>query len=323
MGDLIQAKTAAQRLQALRQMDGVLSSLYEAWRHRLVRHLAHLEADIDFPDEDLPAGVAAAVAPEIRALKTEIEEHLADGGRGEKLRDGLRIVILGEPNVGKSTLLNHLAAADVAIVTDEAGTTRDILDVQLDLGGFPVRLLDTAGIRGGDVGLVETEGIRRAKELGKHADVRLLLVAQKDWPGLPDDLKDFAAESFILITKCDEGAHDLDLRWCPRDRAPPLGVWPVSVHTGYGIEAFLRDLTVQVTTMMDSREAPVLTRARHRMALSEAVEALSRFDAQAGCDAVLAAEEIRLAARALGRITGRVDVEDLLDVIFADFCIGK
>ena len=175
LNDLIHAQTAAQREVALRQMDGALRALYEGWRTSLVSHLAHLEADIDFPDEDLPEGVAGAVRPEIVGLRRSIEDHLADGRRGRALRDGYRIVILGEPNAGKSTLMNALAKSDVAIVSDEAGTTRDVLEVQLDLGGYPVRLIDTAGLRDEGAGAVEAEGIRRARARAEEADLRLVL----------------------------------------------------------------------------------------------------------------------------------------------------
>ena len=156
LNDLIHAQTAAQREQALAQLDGGLKEIYEGWRAALVRHLAHLEADIDFPDEDLPEGVAGAVLPDILILRDNITQYLVDGRRGEALREGYRIVILGEPNVGKSTLLNALAQSDVVIVSEEAGTTRDVVEVSLDLGGFPVRLMDTAGLRSGG-GKVEEE----------------------------------------------------------------------------------------------------------------------------------------------------------------------
>lgn len=333
LGDLLQAQTAAQREQALRQMDGALSEVYENWRSRLVKYLAHLEADIDFPDEDLPEGVAGAILPKIIELKSDIESHLSDAHRGERLREGYRIVILGEPNAGKSTLLNHLAASDVAIVTDEAGTTRDILDIQLDLGGFPVRLLDTAGVRDGDIGQVEAEGIRRAEKQASQADLRLVLVRADEWPRVPERLLPWLDGAFLLVTQTDRVTDTQDVFHVEQIQSQIegqsettiklAGVWPVSVHDGQGLPEFLTAVEGHVEQAMGLREAPALTRARHREALTDAVEALSRFPAQAGIDAVLAAEEVRLAARSLGRITGRVGVEDLLDVIFHDFCIGK
>lgn len=324
LADLLAAQTSAQREQALRQLDGGLSRVYEDWRGRLVAHLAHLEADIDFPDEDLPDGVAGAVAPDIRRLRSDIEDHLADGSRGERLRDGFRIVIMGEPNAGKSTLLNHLAKSDIAIVTDEAGTTRDALDIPLDLGGYPVRVIDTAGIREGEIGRVEAEGIRRAEDHGEGADLRLILIPAKDWPRIPDRLMRFTDSAFVLITQIDRLSSD-DMFHVKHSDQPlgSLGLWPVSVHTGAGLQDVLEALEAHVRGAMDVREAPAITRARHREALTDCTKALLRFEGQAGHDAVLAAEEVRMAARALGRITGRVGVEDLLDVIFSDFCIGK
>ncbi len=323
LGDLIQAQTKAQKIQALRQMDGDLSKLYEGWRHALIRHLAHLEADIDFPDEDLPDGVAGKVAPQIDALKSEIEVHLEDGARGEKLREGFRIVILGEPNAGKSTLLNYLAAADVAIVTEEAGTTRDVLEVQLDLGGYPVRVMDTAGIRDGDVGLVEAEGIKRAKQQASEADLRLVLIPQQEWPAIPESLSEMVPESFVVVSKCDDGSLSLTGDEMVQGVSGALGIWPISVHSGFGVTSLIEALADHVADLMGLCEAPALTRSRHRVSLMETVSALERFAEHSKCDAVLAAEDVRLAARSLGRITGGVDVEDLLDVIFSDFCIGK
>jgi len=203
LNDLIHAQTAAQREQALRQMDGALKDLYEDWRGRLVAHLAHLEADIDFPDEDLPEGVAGAVKLQILRLRDDIAQYLVDGRRGEALREGYRIVILGEPNAGKSTLLNALARSDVAIVSDEAGTTRDSIEVQLDLAGFPVRLIDTAGVREGG-GAIEQEGIRRALKKAEEADLKLILVRADDWPTIPATLKDWVDDrAFIVITQTD------------------------------------------------------------------------------------------------------------------------
>ncbi|WP_247120665.1 tRNA uridine-5-carboxymethylaminomethyl(34) synthesis GTPase MnmE [Kordiimonas marina] len=321
LNDLIHAQTAAQREQALRQMDGALKDLYEDWRGRLVAHLAHLEADIDFPDEDLPEGVAGAVRPQILRLRDDIAQYLVDGRRGEALREGYRIVILGEPNAGKSTLLNALARSDVAIVSDEAGTTRDSIEVQLDLAGFPVRLIDTAGVREGG-GAIEQEGIRRALKKAGEADLKLILVRADDWPAIPATLKDWVDErAFIVITQTDRVSM-----FHVKHEDVPVGVAgfaAVSAKADHGLDELFDHLTDTVRDAMGPREVPSLTRVRHRRALEEAVEHLMRFDQNAGIDAVLAAEDVRMAARALGRITGRVGVEDVLDVVFSDFCIGK
>ncbi len=297
LNDLIHAQTAAQREQALRQMDGALRELYEDWRSRLVGHLAHLEADIDFPDEDLPEGVAGAVKPNIAALCTEITQHLVDGRRGEALREGYRIVIMGEPNAGKSTLLNALAKSDIAIVSDEEGTTRDVIEIQLDLGGFPVRLIDTAGVRE-STGAIEQEGIRRALKRAEEADLRLVLVRADDWPILPTSMEKWLDEkAMLVITQTDRA----DMFHVKHDKLPGkvIDVAYVSAKKSHGLDDLFKRLEDHVRDAMAPREAPSLTRVRHRRALEEAVEHLTRFDQNAGFDAVLAAEDVRMAARAL------------------------
>ncbi|TNE40224.1 MAG: tRNA uridine-5-carboxymethylaminomethyl(34) synthesis GTPase MnmE [Alphaproteobacteria bacterium] len=314
LGDLVNAETEAQARQALRQMEGELGRLYDGWRGELTTALAHLEADIDFPDEDLPDGVAAAIAPKMAALAAEIAAHLADGHRGEKIRDGLDVVILGAPNVGKSSLLNALARRDAAIVSDQAGTTRDIVEVPMDIAGFSVTLADTAGLRvSGDA--IEQEGVRRARARAEKADLRVLMTTTDD-PALPEEFAGLYRDGdFHLVNKADllaEGSMPV---------AGPITPLLISVKTGAGIEAFLSRLEQDVTARLDLSGAPALTRLRHRTALEECYAALLRFETAP--DPELAAEDIRLAVRALGRITGRVDVEDILDIVFGDFCIGK
>lgn len=311
VADLVSAETAAQRQQALRQMEGALGRLYEGWRQRLTRALAHLEADIDFPDEDLPGGLSDAVRPVVTGLIGELSAHLADQGRGERLRDGISIAILGAPNAGKSSLLNAIVRRDVAIVSSQAGTTRDVIEVQLDLGGYPVLLADTAGLREA-VDQIEGEGIRRALERAARADLKLLVFDGGELPD-PATLALVDEDAVLVMNKADlSGA------------APPLtgaAILPVSAHTGEGLPALLKALEEAVARRYAPSGAPALTRARHRAALEECRESLQR--ALLAPLPELAAEDVRLAARALGRITGRVDVEDLLDVIFRDFCIGK
>ncbi len=224
----------------------------------------------------------------------------------------MEIAILGEPNVGKSSLLNALAKRDVAIVSDIAGTTRDVLEVHLDLGGYPVTVVDTAGLRnGGDV--IEEEGIRRAHARAGAADLRLLMVDAAEWPEIPDMLSDYAGErSLVVVSKIDRGKPE------PRKS----GAIGISTVTGAGIETLIAALGQAAETMLGAGEAPVITRARHRRALEACLGHLELFLA-GGRDIELAAEELRLAARALGRVTGRVDVEDVLDLVFSSFCIGK
>lgn len=323
LNDLIHAQTAAQRDQALRQMDGELRLLYEGWRTELLSHLAHLEADIDFPDEDLPEGVAGAVKPNILQILGRITQHLDESQRGQMLRNGFRITLLGEPNVGKSTLLNALAKADVAIVSDEAGTTRDVIEVQLDLGGYPVRLLDTAGVRESESG-VEREGVRRALDRAKEADLRLVLVCADEWPVIPASLAGWIDEnSLIVVTQTDRVTAGAMFHVKQLADVNPAAVVAVSANSGDGLDALFAEIERIVDDRMALREAPALTRLRHQQALEETVQHLDRFSANAGYDATLAAEDVRMAVRSIGRITGRVGVEDMLDIVFSDFCIGK
>ncbi|WP_373088214.1 tRNA uridine-5-carboxymethylaminomethyl(34) synthesis GTPase MnmE [Sneathiella sp.] len=314
LGDLVNAETEAQARQALRQMQGELGRIYDGWRAELVTALAHLEADIDFPDEDLPGGVAAAIAPRMTALRGAIEAHLADGHRGEKIREGLDVVILGAPNVGKSSLLNALARRDAAIVSEQAGTTRDIVEVPMDLAGYPVVIADTAGLRdSGD--MIEREGVRRARARAETADIRVFMTVAAA-PDLPIEFADLVKSGdYHLINKIDR-VDDKALRL-----EFPVGAQELSVKTGAGLEGFLKRLETDVIARLDLSGAPALTRVRHRRALEDCIAALARFET--ATDAELAAEDIRLAVRALGRITGRVDVEDILDIVFGDFCIGK
>ena len=310
VADLAAAETEAQRRQALRQLAGELGGLYRGWSHRLTRLLAHLEAAIDFPDEDLPAEIEDRMLGETEVLIAEIGRHLADGHQGERLRDGIMVAILGPPNAGKSSLLNRIARREAAITSPVAGTTRDIVEVAIDLGGYPVVLADTAGLRASD-DVLEQEGLRRALRRAEEAEIRLFVFdarcpAEADgasaWPG-PDTI--------LVANKIDLVAAHCDL---------PNAALPISALTGEGIDALLSALGARVVQNY-RMEAPVLTRARHRQALEEAALSLRRaLDAPLP---ELRAEDLRLALRSLGHITGAVDVEDLLDVIFRDFCIGK
>lgn len=322
IADLINAETEMQREQALQQMGGALFHLYEGWRERLIRAMAYIEAVIDFPDEEVPDSETAKVRPDLEALAEDIKIHLNDGRRGERLRDGIHIAIVGAPNAGKSSLLNLLAKRDVAIVSPMAGTTRDIIEVHLDLAGYPVILADTAGLRPEEVraadqatqGAIEYEGIRRALARAGEADLRILVF---DGANEPDrHTLDLVNEnSILLFNKSD--ANDFDAT-----TAVAHGGLSFSARTGEGLQVFLDRLTEKITTLYAvSREMPSLTRERHRAALEECLARLNA--ALAATQPELMAEDTRMAARALGRITGRVDVEDLLDVIFRDFCIGK
>lgn len=341
IADLIDAETEAQKMQALAQMGGALSSLYSEWSERLKRVLAHLEADIEFPDEDMPDGVAPEVLGDIRALTDALKEHLNDNRRGERLRDGVQVVVIGAPNAGKSSLVNALAQRDVAIVSDIAGTTRDVIEAHLDLGGYPVILADTAGLRpdqippclppacGGDVrggqDSIESEGIRRAFERAQRADIKLL-VFDGTVAADPHTLALVDENSVIAVNKIDQlDAFPAQAGIFPDAKQVPAfagkAVIKLSAETGEGLNELIRAITDKAAGLIGSAETPSLTRKRHRSAVEAALEHLERA-LQAPLPE-LVAEDVRLAVRALGRITGRVDVEDLLDVIFRDFCIGK
>jgi tRNA modification GTPase len=316
VADLAAAETEAQRRQAMRQLGGELGEVYRGWRDRLTRILAHFEAAIDFPDEDLPPEIEDRILGETEALVAEIERHLADGHRGERLRDGIDVAILGPPNAGKSSLLNRIARRDAAITSPVPGTTRDVIEVAIDLGGYPIVLADTAGLRD-SADAIEQEGKRRAVQRAEKAEIRLFVfdiahradaAGASAWPG---------ADTILVANKIDlVPAADTDLS----PPALPVSALPISALTGEGIDKLLTLLGERVAQTYRI-EAPVLTRARHRQALEEAVASLRRSFSAALPE--LRAEDLRLALRSLGRITGAVDVEDLLDVIFRDFCIGK
>jgi tRNA modification GTPase len=361
IADLAAAETEAQRRQALAQAGGALSGLYDGWRAELIRLRAHLEADIEFPDEDIGDPVAQ-LSGQLTALQDAIAAHLADARRGERLRDGLTIAVVGAPNAGKSSLVNALARRDVAIVSPEAGTTRDVIEVHLDLGGYPVILIDTAGLRD-TAGLVETEGIRRARARAGSADLVLALVAADAEPDA-ETLALLDARTVVVRSKADLQPHvaqfiasPLEGEVGPQGRVggiagtravtetkrgrhhhpPPAGASAVdlpltgggaevqaiaiSVTTNLGIDALLETLATRVAALLADRGPAPPTRARHREALTRCLAALDT--AQAAQLPELAAEDLRRAADELGRITGRIDIEDMLDAIFRDFCIGK
>lgn len=315
LADLVAAETEAQRRQALRQHDGGLGRLVSSWRDLLLRSLAHVEAVLDFPDEDLPPAIEAETASRLKTVADGVAAQLADGHRGERLRDGLSVVILGAPNAGKSSLMNALAGRDVAIVSAVAGTTRDVIEVQLDLRGYPVVLADTAGLRE-SIDSVEAEGVRRALARAEAADLRILVAdATKEALEVPETIRLVNDASVVVLSKVD--LPHARRSW-PGISAPVLAV---STCTGEGLDALLDRLATMAEARLAGSTATVLTRARHRAALSDCLEALRR--AQAQPDLALRAEDLRLGLRALGRVVGQVDVEDVLDIVFREFCIGK
>jgi tRNA modification GTPase len=321
LADLIAAETPAQRRQAFRQLKGLIGDRAEAWREQIIAALALVEARIDFSDEaDVPEDLVGPALRAARDLRDEIASALAKSGRGERLRDGFAVAIAGPPNAGKSTLLNRLAQRDAAIVSARPGTTRDAIEVHLNLGGYPVTLIDTAGIRE-SADPIEQEGIQRARERVAMADLVLWLTdASADSAGEADEENLSATDIWVLRTKIDlDGTRNESLSTNKSEK-----VFSISALTGDGMESLLKALAHRVQEFFSAAEAPMVTRARHRRALEETVAALDRALTQGmtGSEELIA-EDLRAAAMALGRLTGRVDVEDLLDVIFREFCIGK
>jgi tRNA modification GTPase len=314
IADLISAETEAQRLQALRQMSGGLKELYETWRVKLIKLSAYLEAEMDFSDEALPSNINESVYSNIRELVSDIEIHLLDKNRGQKIRHGIQIALLGAPNAGKSSLLNILAKKDVAIVSDISGTTRDVVKINLDLEGIPVSVSDTAGIHSAS-GKIEKEGIKRSYIESKSSDIRIIILDGETWPEVPSEIIDLINDDSILLL------NKSDLVKISSSNVIKQQPKVISCLKGIGISEFTKELTEMVKNRYDIGENPLITRERHRKAASDCLEALKR---SLNVDQIeLLAEDLRLAIYALARITGRVDVEDILDVVFRDFCIGK
>ena len=398
LADLVDAETEAQRRQALAQSSGALSKLYEGWRAQLLDAMALAEAAIDFSDEgDVSTAAMATAGSKAAQLRKAIAGHLADGRRGEILREGFRVAILGAPNAGKSSLLNALARRDAAIVSEEAGTTRDVIEVRLDLGGYPVVLSDTAGLREA-AGAIEREGIRRSLKAAGQAQL-VLWLSETGLDSLPNEIS--RETVFYVRTKADleSGATapiqpasyftraNADTSPPPRGGRPgggepvtvPSGITPtpriisgraatgsgagetpglshkggagsgslpgngagkdspltptlsprgegafsISAKTGEGIDALVQRIAGAAAARLGASDAPVITQARHRQALEIALASLEDFQIGDPADTELRAEDLRRAAHAIARITGRVDVEDVLGAIFGRFCIGK
>ncbi len=317
--DLIAAETSAQHRQALQQLDGKLGEIYENWRFRLIEISAMLAATIDFPDEDLPQNIIDSTEENVKKLCAEIENHLSDKRIGQKIKEGLSLAIIGAPNVGKSSLINFLAKSEVAIVSEIAGTTRDIVEVHLSIAGVPIKISDTAGIRETS-DAIEKEGIRRALQKAAAADIKIFMLDAKN-PILREDLID---ENTILVM------NKIDLTPLTKNFLP---LTPALSHKGRGscveisltnntnTSGLLQKLEEKVLELAPQQNSPLITQERYRVALKNCAENLKNFSLKKNIE--LAAEDLRLSARELGKITGKVDVENILDVIFSRFCIGK
>jgi tRNA modification GTPase len=320
VADLIEAETEAQRRQALDQLDGALGRAREAWRSDLVEALALFEAAVDFPDEDLPEDVAARAHPALERLVGALRSALDGVERAERVRDGFAIALVGAPNAGKSTLLNALSRREAAIVTATPGTTRDVIEVALQLSGYKVILADTAGLRD-TLDEVEAEGVRRALRRAEAADLRLWVVdgSGGDASPAPDVLR---AGDLCLVAKADLPAGDAAARSLVEAAALGLEPHRLSAHRAEDVAALEAVLAERVVAALGSGEPPSATRLRHAALLAEALQRLESALALSA-EPELAAEDVRLAARALDRITGKIGPEDVLDRIFSTFCIGK
>ena len=321
LGDLIYAETEAQRRQAFQQLRGLLGDRAEAWRTRAIEALAQVEAAIDFADEgDVPNDLLTRALAIARTLNDEIAAALAGAARGERLRDGLWVVIAGPPNAGKSTLLNRLAQREAAIVSPIAGTTRDAIEVHLDLNGYPVNLIDTAGLRESSDDPIEQEGMRRTREQAARANLVLWVVDASAADAMARESPAPAATRWTIVNKID----------LVGDRVRPRLAWQfkdahfISAATGDGLDALIEAI-VRFAETYFTLEPALVTRERQRTTLSAVSQSLVEAAqlAKAGAGEELVAEQLRLAATGLGRLTGRIDVEDILEVIFRDFCIGK
>ncbi len=339
LADLVDAETEAQRRQALRQAGGGLQRLYDGWRGQLLEALALAEAAIDFSDEgDVARDAIGQAVERVQALAGDVRAHLAEGHRGEIVRDGFRVVLAGAPNAGKSSLINALSRREVAIVSTEAGTTRDVLEVQLDLGGYAVVLTDTAGLREASGG-VEQEGVRRAVARVREADLVLWVIDQTvsrgtSEAGVPEEIAGLGAGAVPVIRVLNKedlvaGSGGVSVNAGLKPGTKECGASGageavrVSATTGLGLDRLMRRVVDEIEARIGDGVGPPPSQARHREQLAVCLSALETFLAGDLSEAELRAEDLRLAADALGRITGRIGVEDVLGVIFGRFCIGK
>ncbi len=315
LADLIDAETEGQRRQAFRQMQGGLREVYQQWRVGLIEALAAIEGEIDFPDEqDVPDNQSHAAYPPLAFVMTDMQKALDQAGRSERIRAGIRAAIIGPPNAGKSTLLNRLAGRDAAIVSDEAGTTRDVIDVHMTMAGLPVSFSDTAGLRETD-NKIEAEGVRRALLSSEDADLRIGVISPDTESGFAGTKDALRSGDFLVVNKTDLG----------KVSAGKDGVrsFNLSAQSGDGFESFMDALELEISRRFDQTEQAGLTRARHRACTQRALEALARAQEKLATAPELAGDDVRSALHAIKELAGEADIEAVLGAIFSRFCIGK
>jgi tRNA modification GTPase len=306
--DLISAETEAQHRQATRQLQGELGNVYNNWRQKLIEILAQIEAFIDFPEDDLPQNLIDKITTQANGLSNEIAAHLNDDKIGQKIKDGFSLVIIGPPNAGKSSLINFLAKSEVAIVSEVAGTTRDVIEIHLSIAGFPVKIADTAGLRESE-DKIEKEGIKRALKKAENADLKILVLDALN-PLIPDGLD--LNDTIILLNKIDlnnAAAQDF------------TQTVPVSLKEKINLDIFIKKLEEKILEIAPINDSPLITQERYRIALNACLVHLAHFSLDKNIE--LAAEDLRLAAFEIGKIVGKIDIENILDEIFSRFCIGK
>jgi tRNA modification GTPase len=337
--DLIESTTQTQHRQALKQLQGDLGKIYDNWRFNLIEILAFLEAYIDFPEDDLPKNIITDIVSKIRALELEIKTHLNDEKRGQKIKEGINIVIIGAPNVGKSSLINYLAKKDIAIVSDIAGTTRDAIETHLSIADMAINICDTAGLRRSEE-KIEKEGIKRAIKKANQSDIKIFvfdaLNLNKKSPQKllrKQDLELIDENTLIIINKIDllkaatikeldysliiENLEKLVTKKLKNSIKPIF----ISIKANINLDIFYQKLEAAVIKLMPNHDSSLITQERYRKSLQEALLYLGDFDLHQNIE--LAAEDLRMAARSIGKITGKVEVDNILEVIFSRFCIGK
>ncbi len=314
LADLIDAETEVQHRQAIRQLGGGLEKIYTNWRAQLLKIMSLIEAYIDFPDEDIPHEVLVNIKDNVKNLGDEISSHLKDNNRGERLRNGLKLAIVGRPNVGKSSLMNYLLKREAAIVSNIAGTTRDVIEGHLDICGYPIIIQDTAGIREHSFDEIEQIGIKKAKEVLKDSDIKIIMydLLEKDALDVDPFVSFIDDNSIVVFNKIDE---------CSIHSEKDENALYISAKTGKNLDQLMERIGCIAERIASPSENPQITRERHRTQLSQALDALSSFDPEN--DLVLAAEDIRMTIRYLSNITGAITVDEILGEIFSSFCIGK